>query len=171
MKRIITAIAATLAAVLFAQAPEFSVQYQQRLGGALGELDPIVANFERDARRSDLTRQEALLVYGQSHEQFLRDRGKSMAEVFDRFEHLSRHHLRLDQASPLIRPVIVLADHDRKLFWDTQGAYVPAVPLDATGAVYAVLGFALGLLISLLAGWGGRLLKRRSLQPHSGVRP
>ena len=152
------AIAASAAVMLVSsQAPEFAQQYRQRLGGAIGELEPIVSNFDADAQRSDLSRTEALQIYGRSHEQFLRDRGKSMAEVFERYDRLVAHRAALDGAAALSRPLVVLGGYDAKLFNDTRRAYTAALPLDFAGIAYAATSF----MLAMAAALGARRLWRR----------
>lgn len=56
----------------FSQAPEFTQQYYQRIGGALDELRTIVADFEFQASQNGLDRESALNVYAASPETFLR---------------------------------------------------------------------------------------------------
>lgn len=156
MTRLFRNIASALAVVVaagFSQAPEFAQQYEQRLGGAISELEPIVANFDADAQRSDLTRQQALAIYGRSHEQFLKDRGKSMVEVFDRYDRLERQRRSLHGASALLRPALVLYAADGKLVSAARRNYQPALPLTISGLVYAALGFCLVMFAS--AGVGG----------------
>ena len=142
----VSTIAGVAAALVMSQAPEFEQQYSQRLGGAIGELEPIVANFDADAQRSSLTREQALAIYGRSHEQFLKDRGKSMAEVFDRYDRLVHQSRALQDAGALTRPALVIYEADAKLLDDTRSAFVPAVPLSLAGLLYAAFGFALVML-------------------------
>ena len=120
MMRRLTTVLGLAAALVFSQAPEFEQQYRQRLGGAIGELEPIVANFDADAQRADLTREEALAIYGRSHEQFLKDRGKSMVEIFDRYERLVLQRQALQSAGDLTRPALVIYGADAKLLGDTR---------------------------------------------------
>ena len=47
---------AVLAGLIGSQGPEFTQQYRQRLGGALEELNRIVAEFDAEAGRENLTR-------------------------------------------------------------------------------------------------------------------
>ena len=152
----VSTIVGIAAALVLSQAPEFEQQYSQRLGGAIGELEPIVANFDADAQRSSLSRKEALAIYGRSHEQFLKDRGKSMAEVFDRYDRLVRQHSALQDAGGLTQPALVLYTADAKLLDDTRRAFAPAVPLSLAGLLYATFGFALVML-----GRGAVLQTRR----------
>lgn len=157
MFRTLVAALSVCAGLMSSQAPEFAVQYQHRLGGAIGELEPIVSNFDADAHRADLTRAEALAVYGRSHEQFLKDRGKSMAQVFDRYDHLVAQRDALSASGNLMRPVRLLSSVDERIFTDTRREFSPAVPLTLAGLVYAALGaLAASMLAALLRGLVGR---------------
>ena len=149
MLRIFTYAIAFAAAAISAQIPEFSQEYQQRLGGAIGELEPIVAAFDADAMRSDLSREEALAVYGRSHEQFLKDRGKSMVQVFDRYDHLIWQRDTMSRMGSFVRPVVVLYSADEKLVTATRRAFSPSVPLTISGLAYALLGFLCPVLAAL----------------------
>ena len=51
---------ALLAGLIGSQGPEFAQQYRQRLGGAIDELNRIVANFDAEAQRENLTPAEGL---------------------------------------------------------------------------------------------------------------
>ena len=51
---------AVLAGLIGSQGPEFAQQYRQRLGGALEELNRIVAEFDAEVGRQNLTRVEGL---------------------------------------------------------------------------------------------------------------
>jgi len=159
--RNISSALAVMGAVVFSQAPEFAQQYEQRLGGAIGELEPIVANFDADAQRSDLTREQALSLYGKSHEQFLKDRGKSMLDVFDRYDRLVRQRRSLHEAGTLLRPAVVFYGADGKLVSEARRSYQPALPLTLNGLVYGALGFGFMMLASAGAGGLVRLGRRR----------
>src|SRR5688572_1167100 len=73
--RLIVVIAAAFGGLVASQFPEFAQQYRQRLGGAVDELLRVVADFDADASRNQLTREAALQTYGRSGEPFLQDRG------------------------------------------------------------------------------------------------
>ena len=131
------------------QFPEFAQQYRQRLGGALDELRQIVADFDADAAKNGLTREEALATYGRSPEPFLRDRGVTMASVMRRFESLSEQRAKLELASPLTRPIVVLRSPDERVMEGAWADFEPAVPVTNAGIVWA----AAGLLTFGIAGW------------------
>src|SRR5687768_16075545 len=100
--RLAVVLAATIGALTFAQLPEFSQQYRQRLGGALAELRQVVADFDADARRNRLTREAALETYDRSSEGFLRDQGTTVRAVIGRYERLAEQGARLEAAPPLM---------------------------------------------------------------------
>ena len=51
---------ALFAALIGSQGPEFAQQYRQRLGGAVAELDRIVADFDAEAERQNMTPAEGV---------------------------------------------------------------------------------------------------------------
>ncbi|WP_159590284.1 DUF2937 family protein [Chelativorans xinjiangense] len=128
------------------QAPELAQQYRQRLHGALQELAQVVARFEEDAASHELQRDEALAVYSDAEEPFLRDRGLSMRRVIERFEHLERQAVRLAEWPLSLRPLAVLVNPDGDVLKGAVEDFEPAVPLTAHGMIWTVSG--------LLAGFG-----------------
>lgn len=126
-----------------AQAPEFAQQYRQRLGGALDEVRQVVADFDADARRNDLTRETALQSFRASDQAFLRDRGNSISRVIAREERLQEQQARLESAPPLMRPVVVLSAPDRQVVAGAWRTYEPALPVTPAGLAWAALGFLL----------------------------
>jgi hypothetical protein len=162
LRRVILVVVAAAGGATGSQLPEYSQQYRQRLGGALDEMRQVVADFDADARRNNLSREEALATYGESVEPFLRDRGMSMTEVISRYEELLRQWTALEQARPLERPLVVLRSPDQRVATGAMRDYEPAVPLTAAGLVWAALGMALaGVIAWLLAGLAGALRPRR----------
>jgi len=166
--RLIVGIAAAGGALTASQLPEFTQQYRQRLGGAVDELLRVVADFDADAARNQLTRVAALDTYGRSAEPFLRDRGVSMERVFSRFEYLSEQQARLESAPPLMRPVVALSGADSRVLEGAWSDFEPAVPVTAAGFVWAAIGFFLaGGLVSLIRQSVGIARRRRVLASTS----
>jgi len=159
--RTVSWAAALICAAVFSQAPEFSQQYRQRLGGAIGELKSIVENFDRDAARSELTREEALELYGATDDAFLQDRGRSMQAVFARYDKLVAQRAALDHAGAIAAPFHVLTAPDLYLVEETREDFAPALPLTPAGVVYAGFGLALVALIIALISSLRRIGARR----------
>ncbi|GAB4363501.1 MAG: hypothetical protein Kow0026_28060 [Oricola sp.] len=133
--------------IVMSQAPEFAQQYRQRLGGALQELQVIVADFDADARRSDLSRAEALAAYRASADEFLRDRGVSIARTISRYESLQRQAARFAAWPEAAQPALLVGESDAELIAGAWADFRPGVPVTVTGAVWAIIGCLLGLLL------------------------
>lgn len=134
------------------QAPEFSQQYRQRLGGAIVELRQFVEDFDADARDNGLNRAQALSTYATSGEKFLNDRGRTMQAVLDRYESLLRQQTAFQKTPALFRPLAISRDYDRPLLEGTWSIYEPAIPVNMHGFSWAAAGFLVaGFLAWLLA--------------------
>lgn len=154
---------------LFSQAPEFTQQYRQRLGGAVEELKAVVDDFDRDASKSSLKRDEALNEMLKSPTPFSRDRGRSMSGTLARFENLSRQLQGMDQADSVTRPLLVLRAPDLQVVQGAWRSFNPAVPLNTPGLVYGGIG---ALILALLARMGigsARAVRRRRRAMASGT--
>ena len=97
---------------LGSQLPEFSQQYRQRLGGALGEIERIVTEFDRDATGSGLSRDQALAQYATANNEFLNAQGKSVTSTLARRDKLQKQSEAIEQAPPLMRPFEVMRSPD-----------------------------------------------------------
>ena len=87
---------AVLAGLIGSQGPEFAQQYRQRLGGALEELNRIIAEFDAEARRQNLTPAEGLSRLEDNADPLARQRGEDMAEAIDRAKRLSEQLQAID---------------------------------------------------------------------------
>lgn len=161
MKKLIIFLAAITGGVGASQFPEFTQQYEQRLGGAVNELDTIIEQFDNDARASGLSREEAVDRYGASGDDFLTDRGVSIKRVMKRHERLSAHLKNMQQASPFERLWVFASEQDAEISEATMQAYQPAVPVTAEGAAHAAGGAVGGwAILGLLLAPFGRRRKR-----------
>ena len=168
--RTLSLVLAVSAAVLASQAPEFSQQYRQRLGGALAELSAVRADFVRDAERSGLSPSRAIAFMGRSPIAFIRDRGASMERTLARHDRLTRQMGELDAAVPALRPLAVLSATDGKILRETWASYVPAVPVDPAGLIWTLIGASFGLLLGgLLQPRGRKRTGRPKVRPAGRV--
>jgi hypothetical protein len=143
------AVMALLGAVTFSQAPEFSQQYRQRLGGALDELRVIVSDFDDEAQRYNLDRDQALALYDSSSEDFIRTRANSMRTTFARYRRLSDQLSRLSGTAPLWRPLVIFSEPDATIVKNAWRDFAPAVPVTVSGFAWGAAG---ALLLSAIAG-------------------
>jgi len=161
-------------ALCLSQAPEFSQQYRQRLGGALDELARVAVDFDADAAKNGLTREQALAVYQASDQQFLKDRGVRMASVLGRMELLSAQARWFETLPPLARPVALARGYDEALTSGAWRDYRPGLPLTVDGAVWAGAGFLaaaglFGLASMPFARWKRRRQVRKAAQAHQAA--
>ena len=155
------ALAAGLAgAGAMAQFPEASQHYVQRLAGAVDELSVVVADFDRSAQSAGLTREEALAELSGSA--FLAARNADMTRTITRYEALSSDLTLLRAAGPVERALLLPARLDTEIGRRALEDFRPALPLTASGAGFAGVGFVggYGLLVLLMAG-AGRVMRRR----------
>jgi len=163
VKKLVILFVGLCCGALASQFPEYAQQYRQRLAGAVGELERVVVQFDADARKSGLNREQALIRFQESGDGFLSDRGRSIGETISRFERLDAHLIAMNKADPLSRLWVFASGHDRELARDTMEIYEPAVPLTTVGAAHAAGGFALGwLLLSLLLAPFGKRRKEKA---------
>ncbi|HTM76667.1 MAG TPA: DUF2937 family protein, partial [Devosia sp.] len=71
MRRVIAGLGGLMLALALSQFPEYAQQYTQRLGGAVDELRVITEDFDRAAQQGGLDRQQALIRYEASEDDFL----------------------------------------------------------------------------------------------------
>lgn len=157
------------------QLPEFSQQYQQRLGGALEELRVVVADFDADAERAGLTRTEAIDSYGRSDDLFLRDRGQSMRRAMIRYERLQAQRALFEDWPDAVAPLAIMRHSDAALLAGTWDDFRPAVPATLTGAAYAGAGavggwLVMAVVLALLSAASGRLRGRSHRAPKASGR-
>jgi hypothetical protein len=143
-----------------AQAPEFAQQYKQRIGGALDELRTIIADFDKDAEASGLTRDEGLATYRKSSDSFLQARGQSMTGAMDRLALLETQQQAFATTAPLTQPLLLLKSADRKLLQGVWEDFDPGLPAGQAGFGWLAAGF--------LAGGGMTSLSRRVLRGRKG---
>lgn len=163
--RIVVLLAGLLAGVSSSQLPEFVQQYQQRLGGAVDELRSFVAEFDADAARHNLSRDEALARYRASGDAFLDTRSGRVVGLIRRYERLSEHREELQQAAPFERLYVFARDYEPEFVQATYRDYEPAVPVTGEGLAHAGAGLIAGLAGARLVVGILRLLRRRARRP------
>jgi len=168
--RFFVTVLAVLGGISASQFPEFSQQYRQRLGGGVDELRQVIADFDADAARHGLTRQEAMLTYGESAERFFRDRGMSMQSAVDRLQRLEEQRENLESVPPFARPFVVLSSPDRRIISRAWSDFEPAVPVTGSGLAWGGLGLIAGGGLAFLLGRLGRWTLGRRKAP-AGAEP
>jgi hypothetical protein len=150
-RRLALAIA-VLAGLIGSQGPEFAQQYRQRLGGALGELNRIVSEFDQEVRGQNLTRAEGLSRLEHDDDPLARERGEDMNKAIERAKRLSEQIQAMNSAGPLMRLYVFATNFDPEIARSTLDNYEAAEPLSlgalAAGGLAALWGWAATLLIA-----------------------
>jgi hypothetical protein len=150
------AFVAALGALGCAQLPVFVQQYLQRLGGHVDEARRQVAQLTgADAARSlDGATRLAL---------------ETLARA--RLVALESQHQALSDAAPTLRPLAFLRGFDGDIAAATLDRFVPALPLDTAGMIYAGAGLVAGWLVyegvklPVWAVWRMAMATRRRRRP------
>lgn len=161
----LTLVGGMFGAAIFSQAPEFTQQYMQRLGGQIDALSLVLNDFDASARKADMTREEALASMGGST--FLENRRLDMRNTIERFEGLTLDQKVLAEATPLKRLLMPQHISDTELGKATYEDFEPALPLSLEGAVSAGGGYVLGwsLVAAILHFLKWPFRRRSKLKP------
>jgi hypothetical protein len=159
-----------LAGLIGSQGPEFAQQYRQRLGGALEELNRVIAKFDAEAQRQNLTPAEGLSRLEGNADPLARQRGEDMAQAIDRAKRLTEQLRAIDSGGPLTRLYVVARDFDPEIAGSALDNYEPAAPMSLGALAAAGLAACWGWATTRLVAWpfsrGSRL---RAMRARSGA--
>jgi len=142
-----------LFALIGAQLPEFAQQYRQRLGGALDELNRMIAEFDQEAKSQSLDRGQGLARLRQNADPLAQERAAAIDHDIDREERLQRQRQAFLEAGPLTRLVVFAENFDPTTFEHAASEFEPAVPVTMEAFVIAGVGLILGWSLTHLCAW------------------
>ena len=142
--RVLGLVAGLTGAAAFSQFPEYSQQYVQRLGGAVDELDRFVAEFDADAAKLNLSREEALTDLEQGGAMGAA-RAETLRGTLIRYDRLRADLAAVRSAGPFTRAYHAARFSDPEIARAAWADYKPAMPLTFEGAVFGGTGFLAGL--------------------------
>jgi exonuclease VII large subunit len=163
VRRLALAIA-LIAGLLGSQGPEFAQQYRQRIGGALDELKRIVADFDQEAAREQLTPDQAINRLEQNSDPVARERGRDIAQTIARTDRLQEQLDAMQSSSPLNRLYVMAKDFDPETAQRTLDNYEPAAPLSLEALTAAGLAAIWGWAATHLFAWPIRRLRGGAAQ-------
>lgn len=155
-----------LGAVTASQGPEYAQQYRQRLGGAIDELNRIIARFDAEASALGETRESAIARLRANTDALASQQGAAMQGNVDRLARLQAHRQTMIEAGSFGRVVLMLRDGDTDVMRAAYADFEPALPVTQEGFLSAAGGFVLlwgGVL--LLAGFLRRARRRAARAP------
>jgi hypothetical protein len=143
------------------QVPEYAQQYRQRLGGAIDEINRILADFDADAAREAMTREQGADRLASNTDRFVAQRGVRVREDSARVARLERQLADMRTAGPVGRVAVLARDFDPAIAQRAWVNYEPAVPTTTEGALSAVVGFLVGWSLLRTIVWA---VRRRRVQ-------
>ncbi|MBV8851449.1 MAG: DUF2937 family protein [Methylobacteriaceae bacterium] len=159
--RRIAALIGLFFAIVASQVPEYAQQYRQRLGGAIDELNAIIAGYDANAAQSGRTREDAISGMQKSEDRFAQLSGDQMRDTIVRRDRLQNQAENFAKAGPVGRMFVLAKDFDPGIAQRAYQAYEPAVPTTAEGFVTAVVGFFIGGGLLHLIAWPFRRRRLR----------
>ncbi len=135
----------------FCQVPVFVQQYEQRLGGAVGELSALADQYAENANRSDMT----LEIYVQRHlvntDHVMRKTGRTMVATLERLSGLEAAREALDLAPVWKKPWVLARHTDSVLLRDTWTKFGFTLTVDPLfGAAGVLFGFLFNRLLVVM---------------------
>ena len=161
MRRTLNIIGGAALGLSLSQAPEFTQQYEQRLGGAVDELSAIIADFDATATAQGLNREQALERYQINPDAFIVARGVDMQKTLARYARLSAHLGAIEEAGPFARVAALAQNYDPAIAEAAFATYEPAVPTTVEGLSFTAVGALGGYGLAALATAPFRRRRRR----------
>jgi Protein of unknown function (DUF2937) len=153
-----------LCALAGSQLPEFAQQYRQRLGGAIDELDRMIAQFDADAAAQALTRAQGVERLKTNPDALAQERGAAIETDIERATRLARQREAFQIGGPLTRLAGLIENFDPATASKAIRDYEPAVPITAEAFVVGGIALVIGWGATHLCAWPiRRRLRARSL--------
>ena len=140
------------------QVPAYVQQYRQALGGAIGELAAVVAQFDSDSAQVGLSESGGVERLKRNADQLARERGDAMADTIKRLQLLRDAQDRFRTDGPLARLGTFVSHYDPRVAREAFANFQAAVPATPEAFVLGVIGFIFGGGMVHVAG---RPLRRR----------
>jgi Protein of unknown function (DUF2937) len=153
-----------LCALAGSQLPEFAQQYRQRLGGAIDELDRMIAQFDADADAQALTRAQGVERLKTNPDALAKERGAAIETDIEREARLTRQREAFKIGGPLTRLASLIENFDPATAGKAIRDYEPAVPITFEAFVVGGIALVIGWGATHLCAWPiRRRLRARSL--------
>jgi len=150
LESLVDRIIAVAGALLFAQFPQFFVQYLQRLGGHRDELERVVDLYLDAAKTSGETIESYIGLHLKSAIPEFVKTGKIMEQNFERFRDLGAALKELTTCGPWTKFFVFLKNIDLDIAGAALKNFVPGIPLSGEGFAYAALGLVFFMLVYYL---------------------
>lgn len=171
--KIIDRAFAVVAAILFAQFPQFYSQYYHELLGHIGELAYQVGLLEQSAKQSGKTLKDLILKFLQFDDADIVRQGELMKMAVERLESLTLSQTNLENASIFAKPFLFIRNADASIAKETLHNFQFGFTFNVEGIAYAFLGLIIGYSIFGLIGYFfksiGSLFRRKPTPIRDGL--
>ena len=138
------------------QAPEFTQQYLQRLGGWVDSYQDRVARLDLRARQFDMTREQYIAALQASEDPKVRKEAANIATWPVYLKEYTEMQQMLQSGPSWMQPVRLLQSYYDPAFAPivqaTMAEFKAAAPITAAGAVFGAGGFVVGWLLTAISG-------------------
>jgi len=160
IKKVIIVCFGLACAAIASQAPEFTQQYLQRLGGWVDSYKDRVARLDLRAAQFKMTRTEYLEALQASADPKVRQEAANIATWPIYLKQYTEMQVSLQTGAALMQPIKLLQNYFDPAFKPivqaTFAEYKAAAPITGEGAIFGGIGFIVGWI---LTGFGGALLR------------
>lgn len=131
---------AAAGAVIFAQFPSFIVQYQQRMGGHVDELQLITGKYSEAAAKNGRTVEEYISIHLKSEISDFVSSGRIMSENLVRYNELSRTLAELTDSSGIMKLLVFVKTLNYDIFQKTLDNFTPGISFNIDTLIYSIAG-------------------------------
>ncbi len=149
---------ALLFGLAMTQIPEYVQQYRAALGGAVSELERVVAQFTANSARQGLTEAGGLNRRLANSDPIVRDDAVAMEHTIDRMRRLQEAQVQFRNEGGVMRLATFLTHLDGSVARSAFRDFYPAVPVSMEAFVLGAIGFLVGGGVAHMIG---RPLRRR----------
>lgn len=139
-------------ALLFSQLPQFALQYELRLSGALQECRHIVNEYTKAASQSGKTVDAYILKFERSGDCDFIAQGKIIKASRCRLRCLEEAYLAISGSSWLFKPFNLGYYGEKQLLLETAKQFVPGLSFTFETCFWVIFGAFIGFLTSRLCG-------------------
>jgi hypothetical protein len=130
------------------QAPEFWQQYEQRLGGAIDELQAIVTQFDNNAAAQHLDEAQAIKRLEANSDPLAQGQGAEEQRIVDRLARLKKAQAAFHSTNVVSKWIALAENFDPTVAERAYAAYQPAVPTTSDGFISGLIGFVVGWILT-----------------------
>lgn len=137
-------------AIIFMQLPSFEISYENRMQARLDELGRYIHLFENAAHTMGYPLENYITFFEQQERKECQVQGCIMRTSLNRFHRLKKSYDAISGSTYPQKILIWFIHLDSELTYDTYTHFTPALTLDRSSGIAAILGLLFGALVSAI---------------------